>query len=258
MPIGELLQFGGQLLGAAQAQRERRRDRELAKDQFREQMDHSVRRRVEDAKRAGIHPLFALGASVGGSPTTTVGGPSGSSLGDAVAGLGRNLGRRRMEKSALAQSAAEIRRAEAGAARDEAEAALINSERKRLEQNLVSRGHDGATTVDPVLSNDPVVYGPASHEPPRVMMTKPGKPGVEAGNRPGTIDVMTPDGRKVNIPSPELGLDEVAQVDYIYQRAIHKLSDAFMADKERGDRWKAWLAREWKAFKKAVSGPPRR
>ena len=40
--------------------------RKAATDQFNAQMDTSIQRRVVDAKKAGIHPLFALGGSVGG------------------------------------------------------------------------------------------------------------------------------------------------------------------------------------------------
>ena len=45
-----------------------------AQAQFDAQMDESIQRRVKDAELAGIHPLFAMGASSGASPTISAGG----------------------------------------------------------------------------------------------------------------------------------------------------------------------------------------
>ncbi len=53
--------------------------------------EHAVRRRVKDAELAGIHPLFALGASVS-SPTIGGGGSvAKAGIGRAVSGVGRSF-----------------------------------------------------------------------------------------------------------------------------------------------------------------------
>ena len=49
--------------------------------------DTAIQRRVADARRAGIHPLFALGAGTSGSPAFSVGGGDGG-RDLAAAGLG--------------------------------------------------------------------------------------------------------------------------------------------------------------------------
>lgn len=65
-----------------------------AQHQFDQQMDHKIRRQVADAKRAGIHPLYALGGSIGASPTISIAGgniPGQSQLGSHMADAAHNI-----------------------------------------------------------------------------------------------------------------------------------------------------------------------
>lgn len=211
-----------------------------AQGQFDAQMDQSIQRRVSDASKAGIHPLFAMGASVGASPTLHSGTPpqieTGSGMGNALARVADRIGQSRMNNAA--------------AERDEAEAALLNSQRKRLEGNFQSRGRDGASVKTFPYGTNPgpeVVFGPPEHYNPQVATSS--RVGVESGTHPGTIDVITPDSRKVNIPSPNIGLDEVAQIDYVYQRAIHKGTDAMMAVRNMVNKFKSRQGKRWKSTK---------
>lgn len=230
----------------------------ISKQQFRQQMDESIQRRVADAKAAGVHPLFALGASVGASPTSTV---VGSGLGDAVRGAADAMtrGYQRKEQAAKDEiidarlervAQAEISAKMAQANRDEAEAALINSNRKRLEQGLGSRGHDGGEVKTFPFGTNPgpeVVYGPAEFFNPEVPTSK--VPGVQSGTTPATQDYIFPDGRKIRTYGESLQADELKQVDIVYRRAIHKGTDAFMAVerflKSRGIPYKWMRGRRW-------------
>lgn len=87
--FGELLSFGGNLLGGLLG-------RSSASSQAREQMrmqeafaKNSVRWRVADAKRAGIHPLAALGAQTHSYSPVAFNDP----LPNALANAGQDLGR---------------------------------------------------------------------------------------------------------------------------------------------------------------------
>ena len=219
MPLLDILSLGASVLGRSDAKKQAQRNRKESRRQFDAQMDESVQRRVEDARKAGIHPLFALGASVGASPTATFGGePTGSGIGDAL--------------NAIANRYSDRERSEAE--RNRAEAELLRTERKRLEQDLVSRGRDGAQVrtypvgakKGPGLSFSEVEFGPHEFYNPPVPLSK--QTGVVAGTLPGTVDVIFPDGRKIRTFSSELEADEIKQFDILYQRAVHKGSDGFM------------------------------
>ncbi len=228
--LGTLLDLGLSFAGMRSSKSAQRREHAMyreqlqqAQGQFDQQMDHSVRRRVEDAKRAGIHPLFAMGASVGASPTLHGGQPpTGSATGDILANLAGRLGQIDLNK-------ASAERDRASAKRDEAEAAYLNSRRAMLTNEAGSRGRDGAAITYPMGAKPgpEVVYGPAEYVNPLVPTSK--AVGIESGTRPGTIDVKLPDGRTVNLLSPNIGMDEISQGDYLIQRARHYTTDAMWA-----------------------------
>lgn len=89
--VGSLI---GGLFGKSSADKANKMSHQLAQQQMhiqQEAMHHGIRWRAEDAKRAGIHPVYALGA---GAPTyspvsTNFSAPSG----DAFARAGQNFGR---------------------------------------------------------------------------------------------------------------------------------------------------------------------
>lgn len=230
----ELLALGSSFLGGLMGRSEQRKDRALHRDQlaqaqrqFDAQMDQSVSRRVADAKSAGIHPLFAMGASVGASPTIQAGQApqSRNPMGNALESMAQQLGI--------------IEGNRARAKRDEAEAALLDSERARIEQETNSRGNDTVRTypygTNPVSDTDKVVFGPAEYYAPQVPYSK--RTGVRSGTPPATLDIKMPDGRTVNIYDPDLGLDEIGQVKYVVERARHYAADAMMwASKNLSDQ----------------------
>jgi len=63
-------------------QRQFNESRDFAKQAFDTQQHRTIQNRVADAKAAGLHPLFALGASGGGSPSISMSGaPSAGAAG---------------------------------------------------------------------------------------------------------------------------------------------------------------------------------
>lgn len=228
--IGSLAAGVGSLMGGFGGSKAAKKSTKEAKRQFNIQMNESIQRRVADAREAGIHPLFALGASVGASPTMFAGGSSaGGGLGEGIAEAGRAVERYASGKTAAALASAQIRSAEAQAVRDEADAQLSLSRAKKLEQDMVSRGHDGARPEPKIAAagGQEVAYGPAEYVPPQIPTSK--RTGVASGTYPGTIDVMMPDGRTVNLYAPDLGMDELNQLDMFIQRMTHKGTDAMVA-----------------------------
>lgn len=236
---------------------------QMQRDQFNQQMDASIQRRVKDAEKAGIHPLFALGASVGASPTAQIGGgqhTTGSATGSALAGIGKQL------------ALSSLQNQSASAKRDEAEAALIDAQRKKLEQDMQAQGRDGASistarigpgnavqalppTKDGLTPQ--VVMGPAKYESP--VRSKSQAVGVSAGTIPAFDQVVFPDGQVINTYSSDLEADEIKQADIVYQRGKHKLGqfiqgardidyDNYMAQKaalERDRKKRRETANRW-------------
>lgn len=247
--------FATKLYGAGKAGKEHRQNMRLYRDQmaqaqsqFDAQMDQSIQRRVKDAQTAGIHPLFAMGASVGASPTLTASAGSAprSRQGESI--------------EALAESLGMIQQNRARARRDEAEAMYFDSLTAKNRQEFDSRGRDGVKTF-PLgtksagdLAAKPVGTGIADegggfdYYRPEVPMSA--KSGVRAGTAPGTMKIKMPDGRTISHYDPDLGLDEIGQINYLYQRAIHKGTDAMVAfsnaiKKAKRDT-KAWHAQQRK------------
>lgn len=124
-----------------------------AQGQFDAQQDQSIQRRVEDAKKAGVHPLFALGASVGTSPTIYAGETPGGALGKGLETAAQGIESSQRTKASADQTVVANARADtlataqerallAQANRDEAQANLTNSQRARITQNMGATGHD--------------------------------------------------------------------------------------------------------------------
>jgi hypothetical protein len=225
----EAFEAVGNLIGVGMSRSDRRKDRaqraqELtwARQQFAQIMDESIQRRVADARKAGIHPLFAMGGNPSGSPTITATaseGRSGSSGGEFASRAGSAI-----TDAIIAAKAAEARKSDA-------EAAEANAKAAHISQRLNSQGRDGVQVTRypngrTVLSYaDPrndwdqgIVYGPGEVYNPEVATSQ--APGVESGTHPSHRQFRTPDGQTVRIP---MQLDEVAQVAYVAQRTPYLL-----------------------------------
>jgi hypothetical protein len=149
MPIPALVQAamitaGGALAGGAMSDRsarisaskQRQMDIEFAKNQ--------IQWKVADAKKAGLHPLYALGASGSYAPTNIIQGQSttGSQLGAAASAIGDMVAQSAHQKKQLAAQApliqAQVNAANQAAGRDFAESALALSRQKRVEQEILN------------------------------------------------------------------------------------------------------------------------
>ena len=157
--------IGASLLGGAlnrkAASKENAANRAFSEAQFERLQTQSIQDRVADAKKAGVHPLFALGSSVGNASNSVFipgQSESGSFLGDglsaaggALADRGRGSGKetaadRRMDARVGERHRAEVQGFEARAQRDLAEAAYYASQAKLAEHQVLSKG-SGAELV---------------------------------------------------------------------------------------------------------------
>jgi hypothetical protein len=141
-----LITAGGALAGGAISDRnarsiaskQRQMDMEFAKNQ--------ISWKVADAKRAGLHPLYALGASGSYAPTNIVQGQSntGSALGRAssqIADMYMQSEAQKSQAEATKQlTAAQVNQANQAAARNAAEAGYMAALQKKTEQDILTAG----------------------------------------------------------------------------------------------------------------------
>lgn len=98
--IGDIISAGANLIGGFMG-RQSAREANAANERIAQQnialqkqfAQEGIRWKVEDAKAAGIHPLYALGAQTSSFSPVSVGAVADSSMPNAMAAMGQNLGR---------------------------------------------------------------------------------------------------------------------------------------------------------------------
>lgn len=174
----------------------------------REFAQNGIRWKVEDAKAAGIHPLYALGANTHSfSPVSVGSGPIGrSSVGGSIArglgGMGQDISR----ALAATQTEDERRIAKANVTLAEANAknAQLENEVKQIQLNKLNNvgpalpsAYDGSKFLNGSQgdANSLVKLKPVQRN-----MSEKGTPYSEAGDQPGVTWERTPHGLSPVIP----------------------------------------------------------
>lgn len=142
--IGAIGSIAGGFLGNKAQEKANKQNLAWAKNQA----HNRIKWTVNDAKRAGIHPLAALGANV---PTTSPGIVGATSLGDGVAAGAAQLGNaiNKSEGAELANLQKELIRSQI---RQSDSVTSVNVARSR---SIVGAMRSGATNVDPVTATLP-------------------------------------------------------------------------------------------------------
>ncbi len=141
-PFGDLISGAASLIGGLMGNHQENKQFGESVRQFNEQMDfqkNATQYRVQDALKAGINPLAALGVSANVSPTISAQG--NNSGGRGIAGLGRA-----------------IRDAFRSKAEDEKEGRALDLEAKRIE-NEIQRTKLLSMTQPGIIGNEPETVG---------------------------------------------------------------------------------------------------
>lgn len=116
MALGNIISAVGGIAGGLLGQRSQQDDAKHAAQDAVRFAKNSIRWRVDDAKRAGIHPLYALGAAGASAPQFIPGqSPLGSSIRDAAAQIGHDVNQAPIQKAQTDLLKAQTRVADAQA-----------------------------------------------------------------------------------------------------------------------------------------------
>lgn len=225
--VGNLLQFGGTLLGgerqedmanAQMAEAQRQQGANLAAQREFAQM--GIRWRAEDARAAGLHPLSVLGASGASyAPNPVVVGDSREDgLGKAISELGQNVTRsvaaqetadqRALRQAQLASAWAQAEESQARAWLAQTEAAL--NQQRMMHSGRMPGGAGSPVTLPTNLQFDPQNRDRIVSKPDEVISTRTGDRSVTAGQHAAWREYnVRPDSDiRVRLPYSEEGPGE--------------------------------------------------
>lgn len=186
---------------------------------------NAIRWRVGDAKRAGLHPLFALGGggAAFSTPSIQVGG-SADGMADAVSHMGQDIGRAVSSLKTDEQRAAEaaaLRVSESMVQKNLAEAQYFASEAARRASPGSGPGNviqgAGPGDYDPVTgawtprATHPGQYSASEFKPSQIPSRDPNNPASSAGSMPFWRAYQLDDDLQVYLPWSEEGPSESMQ-----------------------------------------------
>lgn len=214
---------------------------QLAREQLafqKEAATSGIRWKVADAKGAGVHPLFALGASTFQPSPVSVGpvgdnSGGGGDVGGSLANMGQGIGR-----AVAATQTTKERAAHDAHVSD----MLMSKQIEKLDSEILLN----KANADRALRNAagtpgfpniaaPTVHGPAEMVPPEVNYPNPGNPGYSAGPpTPGNRSVAVDrSGAVVTLPDKSLNLDEASSPGWTSWMMRNRVWPWFSTQKEQ-------------------------
>lgn len=183
---------------------------------------NTIQWKVQDAQKAGLHPLAALGVNTAGGPTSFIGATPSTGMGNAVSDMGQDLSR------ALRASETQQRRAESF---DTAIRGL-DIENKQLQNELlrsrIAVSRAGTPPATPSFEQRWALPGSGDTpsvklEPVGVNPGEPGKPYMEPGTNPDTSYMRTKDGYAIypsKAAQERMEDNFLAQTSWMYRNQI--------------------------------------
>lgn len=260
--IEALLGAGSSLLGGLLSnnatEKANKQNAAMAEKQYQQQKEFAqsgIQWKVQDAEKAGIHPLYALGANTISYSPQSVGGAASSNfdfLGNAGQNIGRAIDATRSnpgKQQALATTLAGIQIEGAQLDNDLKRAQLASSmalARQGSTPGLPNAGTMPALTGMPGQGDTPQIDGPTLKVQKMASPTDPSNKGVEFGASPEVSLYRTPSGNySIQIPQT---LSEPFEQDWpgFYQwYARNKITPPFTPNEYPGTlkkwHWDPWL-----------------
>lgn len=199
--------IGGGLLSASGSKKSQKKNIHWQ----REQLQKGIQYRVADAKAAGIHPLYALGANIQSpSPIQT----GGDELGNAVQDMGQGIAQitnRYQMPSEKAMQVANVRVLESEAKKNDAMAQFYSSQAMNPQASSAPAATlttDAAGNIQPPGLHLP---GQVTFKAPDVISTNPADISQSAGRNPGYMKVDLDPKMPMQVPYTQEGLGEALE-----------------------------------------------
>lgn len=186
-----------------------------------------IRWKVNDAKAAGIHPLYALGApTFSPSPTSLMsdGGGSGRDIGGSLSQMGQGVERALMaaapqdERDATIAATLQAQQVERGSLENEYLRAQIRSLGARTQADQI--GPPGASLKPAGMIDGQT--GSYERKPPEVLNSQPSNAAYAAGtSQPSVRWERNPDGSVIAMPTGQMDdLSSPGYMNYMYQNRV--------------------------------------
>lgn len=249
-----LISAGATLAGGLLGNRSSRKAAQANINLQREFAQQGIRWKVADAKAAGIHPLYALGAATHSFSPVSVSDPRG----EALHSMGQDIGRamhatataaeRREHEARLAEAAMraegrEIERHRSTLATDEVQRQFYAAQTARLLQNASGPPTPAAASGVSSGGVDSGAFVPVPGRPGRVLL-KPSE-SISAARGDGSIEAASTPGFKRYQITPRFGLDLPGQQ---MSEALEGLGGATGGAVGLGLIGTRWGNQAWQAF----------
>lgn len=180
--LGELLSLGGSILGNVFANKAKEKEYKQQK----EFAQSGIQWKVQDAEKAGIHPLYALGANTVSYSPQSVGGGDYSYMADAGQNIGRAIDATRSNPARGAATALTAVQLEGLQLDNDIKRAQLNSALSLARQPGTGPGLPSTATnsVIPGQGNTPQVDGPSIELQKKISPANTGQPSAEYGEVP--------------------------------------------------------------------------
>lgn len=216
---GSLIAGGAGLVGGFLGSRSTRAaneaNAEAAKQSIemqREFAKNGIRWKVEDAVKAGVHPLYALGAQTHSFAPVSVGAIPNTSMGDAVRDMGQDISR--SIQSTRTRQEQELSKLQIASAKLDVEGKAIDNQIRASQlsklnapQTAMPSGNSSANFI-PGQGNTPLVR----NKPLDKTISQPGRYAQEAGWRPDVSYARTDTGLTPMVPE---SLAESLEDDFV-------------------------------------------
>jgi len=181
---------------------------------------NGIRWKVEDAKRAGISPLAALGAQTTSFSPVSVGGSADHSMGDMARGMGQDISRAiSSTRTADEQKMASLQLANAQADLD---GRLIENQIKNSQLQKMNAVGNGPPMPSAMDSQGQVIPGQGNSvnvKASEIYASQRGAPGIQSGAINSVQYAKTADGKITVVPSTDM--KERIEDDFIGENMWH-------------------------------------